>query len=525
MSRSTSFHSSPSATCRCSTASSATWLEVGYPTPRFDARAKVTGEEKYAIDHYPEDVLWVGARRAGIAHGAIRAIDLSAAREVPGVFKILTRADITGTNRQGIVHKDQPVLAGDKVRHCGDPVALVLAEDRQILKKALALIRVDIEPLPAVFDPEEALRPDAPRVHETGNLLLSAVVSTGNAQDAFGQCDIVIEGSFETAGQEHAFFETQNGLAWREPGGRIVLTASTQAPFRDRFEIAHALGLEVEAIRVISPYLGGGFGGKDGATVQCLLALAALHSEGRPVKMCWERAESFVAGYKRHPVRMRYRLGAKRDGTLHAVHCRLYYDTGAYAHLGAEVMALGMEHAGGPPAGDTLPPLYTLNAEVELRSKRGVRRIELREFITGPGMARLEPQEILAAVWAKNPTEYNVHHFEKVGLRNALACSIASLAALLRVATDGTVEKAAFAWGSVGPTIVECREAEEAVIGRRLTPARLREAAALVQKAVTPISDVRAGAEYRRVVAGNLLLRLTEEVDSQAAGLGANGEG
>ncbi|MFB3905718.1 MAG: xanthine dehydrogenase family protein molybdopterin-binding subunit [Acidobacteriota bacterium] len=323
-------------------------LEVGYPTPRYDARAKVTGEEKYAIDHYPENVLWVGARRAGIAHGAIRAIDLSAAREVPGVFKILTHADITGTNRQGIVHKDQPVLAGDKVRHYGDPVALVLAEDRQVLKKALALIRVDIDPLPAVFDPEEALRPDAPRVHETGNVLLSAVVSTGNAQDAFGECDIVIEGSFETAGQEHAFLETQNGLAWREPGGRIVLTVSTQAPFRDRFEIAHALGLEVEAIRVISPYLGGGFGGKDGATVQCLLALAALHAEGRPVKMCWERAESFVAGYKRHPVRMRYRLGAKRDGTLHALHCRLYYDTGAYAHLGVEVMALGMEHAGGP---------------------------------------------------------------------------------------------------------------------------------------------------------------------------------
>ncbi|MFB3905720.1 MAG: xanthine dehydrogenase family protein subunit M [Acidobacteriota bacterium] len=174
------------------------------------------------------------------------------------------------------------------------------------------------------------------------------------------------------------------------------------------------------------------------------------------------------------------------------------------------------------PAGDTLPPLYALNAEVELRSKRRVRRIELRKFIPGPGMTRLEPQEILTAVWVKKPTEYNVHHFEKVGLRSALACSITSLAALLRVATDGTVEKVAFAWGSVGPTIVGCREAEEAVIGRTLTPARLREAAALVQKVVIPISDVRAGAEYRRVLAGNLLLRLTEKVDSQVAGLRAN---
>ncbi len=102
------------------------------------------------------------------------------------------------------------------------------------------------------------------------------------------------------------------------------MIVSTQAPFRDRFEIAHALGIEVDAIRIIAPYLGGGFGGKDGATVQCLLALAALHAGGRPVKMCWEREESFIAGYKRHPVRMRYRLGSMRDGTLHALHCRLY---------------------------------------------------------------------------------------------------------------------------------------------------------------------------------------------------------
>ncbi|MGA2403476.1 MAG: xanthine dehydrogenase family protein molybdopterin-binding subunit, partial [Syntrophobacteraceae bacterium] len=323
-------------------------LEVGFPAPRFDAGAKVTGEEKYAIDHCPENILWAGAKRANMAHGIIRGIDTAEARQVPGVFAVLTRENVTGTNRQGIVHKDQPVLAGRKVRHCGDPVALVLAEDREALKKALELIRLDIEPLPAVFDPEEALLPGAPLVHDTGNLLLNAVVSTGNAPDAFKECDIVVEDSFETACQEHAFLETENGLARREPDGRIVMTVSTQAPFRDRFEIAHALGIEVDAIRVISPYLGGGFGGKDGATVQCLLALAAMHSGGRPVKMWWQREESFVAGYKRHPVRMRYRLGAMRDGALRALHCTLYYDTGPYAHLGAEIMALGMEHAGGP---------------------------------------------------------------------------------------------------------------------------------------------------------------------------------
>jgi CO/xanthine dehydrogenase Mo-binding subunit len=323
-------------------------LEVGSPVPRFDAGAKVTGEEKYAIDHYREDLLWAGVKRAGIPHGRLRGIDAEEARKVPGVFAVLTREDIAGTNRQGIVHKDQPVLAGQKVRHCGDPVALVLAEDREALKRALALIRVEIEPLPGVFDPEEALRPDAPLVHGAGNTLLHATVKAGIGQDAFEQCDAVIEGAFEVPCQEHAFLETENGMAWREEDGRVVMIVSTQAPFRDRFEIAHALGIEVGAIRVVSPHLGGGFGGKDGATVQCLLTLAALHAGGRPVKMGWEREESFVAGYKRHPVRMHYRLGAMKDGTLHALQCRLIYDTGPYAHLGGEVMALGMEHAGGP---------------------------------------------------------------------------------------------------------------------------------------------------------------------------------
>jgi CO/xanthine dehydrogenase Mo-binding subunit len=323
-------------------------IEVGYSAPRFDARSKVTGEEKFAIDHSREGALWAGARRAGLAHGLIGSIDTSRAAALPGVYAVLTRKDVPGTNRQGIIHKDQPVLAGSRVRHAGDPVALVLAEDRDVLEKALGLIEVDLEPLESVFDPEAALRPGAVLVQESGNLLHRAVIKVGDAPGAFGDCDVVIEDSFEVAGQEHAFLETQSGLAWQEEGGRITMIVSTQAPFRDRFEIGHALGLDPQAIRVVSPCLGGGFGGKDGATVQCLLALAALRAGGRPVRMVWGREESFTAGYKRHPVRMWYKVGAMRDGTLHSIHCRLIYDTGPYAHLGVEVMALGMEHGCGP---------------------------------------------------------------------------------------------------------------------------------------------------------------------------------
>jgi CO/xanthine dehydrogenase Mo-binding subunit len=327
---------------------SKTMIEVGRPTARFDARSKVTGEEKFAIDYCPEGLLWAGVRRAGLAHALIRYIDTSRAAALPGVYAVLTRKDVPGTNRQGIIHKDQPVLAGRKVRHCADPVALVLAEDPEVLKKALGLIEVDLEPLACVSDPEEGLRADAPLVHESGNLLHKAVIKVGEAQGAFDACDVVIEECFETPAQEHAFLETQNGVARQEEDGRITMVVSTQAPFRDRFEIAHALGLDVEAIRVVSPSLGGGFGGKDGATVQCLLALGAMRAGGRPVKMVWGREECFTAGYKRHPLRMWFRVGAMRDGTLRSIHCRLVYDTGPYAHLGVEVMALGMEHACGP---------------------------------------------------------------------------------------------------------------------------------------------------------------------------------
>jgi CO/xanthine dehydrogenase Mo-binding subunit len=293
-------------------------------------------------------MLWAGAKRAGVAHGRILAVHTADAEAVAGVVKVLTRKDVPGTNRQGIIHKDQPVLAGQKVRHCGDPVALVLAENREALKLALSNIRLDVETLPGVFDPESALAPDAPKVHETGNTLMEAVIRKGDPDKAFLECDVILEDCFDVPFQEHAFLETQNGVAQLTADGTLEMTVSTQAPFRDRMEIGHALGIDFSKIRVISPYLGGGFGGKDGATVQCLLALAAMHAGGRPVKMVWEREESFIAGYKRHAAKLYYKLGASADGTLQCLECRLYYDTGAYSHLGGEVLELGMEHAGGP---------------------------------------------------------------------------------------------------------------------------------------------------------------------------------
>jgi len=267
------------------------------------------------------------------------------------VLRVLTAADVPGANLQGIVHKDQPVLCGDVIRHAGDPVALVLAESPEALRTGLARLVADIEPLPGVFDPEAALKRGAPQVHagrKGGNLLLGALIEKGDARLALKSAPVVVRGEFSIQPQEHAFLETQCGVAQLLPDGVLDITVSTQAPFRDRFEIGNALGLDPFRIRVRAPHLGGGFGGKDGATVQCLLGLAALFAAGRPVRMAWDREESVLAGYKRHAVRLRYALGAQKDGTLVALSCRLVYDTGAYAHLGGEVMELGMEHAAGP---------------------------------------------------------------------------------------------------------------------------------------------------------------------------------
>ncbi len=325
--------------------------EIGLPFPRCDSLAKATGSERYAGDQLPADCLWVGARRAGAPHARIRAVDVTEAGRVPGVFKVLTRKDVPGTNRQGVVHKDQPVLAGDKVRHCGEAVALVMAENREALQAGLERVLVDMESLPAVLDPKRAMAKDAPLVHGDrpgGNVLHTEEVVKGDARRALRDCPVIIRGEFAVPPQEHAFIETPTGVAWTDANGSVQMIVSTQAPFRDRFEIGHALGLDPLSIHIQAPYLGGGFGGKDGATVQCLLALAALHAEGRPVKMVWDREETMLAGYKRHAATMRYVLGANADGALRALDCRMIFDTGAYAHLGVEVMALGMEHAGGP---------------------------------------------------------------------------------------------------------------------------------------------------------------------------------
>ena len=325
-------------------------VPVGSDLFRADAYGKVTGRERYAADEYPAGLVYAGVVRSPHPHARILAIDTTGALACPGVIAVLTGGDIRGTNRTGLPEMDQPVLADTKVRFTGDPVVLVVAEDRELLRQAMAAVKVTYEPLPAVFDPESALAKGAPVLHENrkeGNLLFSGVIAKGDADFAFSECAAVREGIFSLPRQEHAYLETETGVAKVDGDGVLEMIVSTQSPFRDSREIAAALGIPPEKVRVIAPYLGGAFGGKDGITVQGHLGLAALHSGGRPVKIWNSREESFVSSTKRHPGRVSLKLGCTKDGTLHALSCRLIFDTGAYAGLGGPVAVYGMGHAAG----------------------------------------------------------------------------------------------------------------------------------------------------------------------------------
>ena len=325
--------------------------EIGRIAPRLDAFAKVTGAEKFAADLYPQGFLWAGVRRSEFTHARILAIETEAAARLPGVAAVLTHRDIKGSNRLGIFEKDQPILADETVRHYGDAVALVVAETKEALSAGLAAVSVKYEALPAVFDPAAALLPDAPVLHpgrQDGNLLLQAEIIRGEMEPALAACAFTVSVSVQTGRQEHAFLETQAGVACMESDGTLSMTVSTQTPFRDRLELSEAIGLPPAKIHIVAPCLGGGFGGKDGITVQGFLALAAMNSNGRPVKIWYSREESILAGVKRHPLQAEFTVGCDRDGVLQALQCRLLFDTGAYASLGGEVFALAMEHAGGP---------------------------------------------------------------------------------------------------------------------------------------------------------------------------------
>ena len=320
--------------------------KVGESIPSVDAHDKVLGNALFAADLQMEGVLHLKVLRSDRPHARINNIHTEKAAQMPGVVRVFTHRDIPGKNRIGIINKDQPVLADEKVRYVGDAIALVVANSVREAEQALGEISVEYEDLPPIFDSEEALGSPT-LIHETGNLLHQSNVIKGDIEKGFSEADLIIERTYQTSMLEHSYLEPDAGVAWIDEKGRIAIFASTQNPHYDHRQIVDCLGVDPAQVRCIQPVTGGGFGGKLDITVQCFLALAVYYLQ-RPVRLKYSREETYLATAKRHPLTMRYKTGATKDGRLVAMEVDILGDTGAYGSYGIAVVGRTAVHATGP---------------------------------------------------------------------------------------------------------------------------------------------------------------------------------
>ncbi len=310
---------------------------IGASLPRPDALGKVLGAALYPADLVRPGMLHLHVVFAHRPHARIRALDTSTALAHPGVVAVLTAADVPH-NAYGLVEADQPALCGDVVRFEGDKVALVVAEDKVAAVAGADLVRVEYADLPAVTDAHAALAPGAPLVHERigTNLLFHMPIRKGDVARGFAEADVVLDGEFTTSWQEHAFLQPEAGIAFVDDAGRLVVETAGQWLHEDRRQIAEMLALPEDRVVVRYAAIGGAFGGREDLSIQHLLALAAWKLQ-RPVALVWSREESMIAHHKRHPISIRCRWGARKDGRITAVQAEVLADGGAYASTSAEV--------------------------------------------------------------------------------------------------------------------------------------------------------------------------------------------
>jgi len=311
-----------------------------------DAVPKVLGEARFGDDLYVPGMLHAKVLRSPHAHALIRSIDTTKAEALPGVWGVVTSANVPGRMTYGIIMKDQPYLAHGKVRFIGEAVAAVAAETPAIAGEALKLIDVDYEPLPPVFTVEEALADGAPLVHGKGNLLLKRSVRKGDPAAAFAEAAHVVEGTFRTPLIEHAYLEPEAGLAMLDEGGLLIHSVS-QGVHYQRGEIAAMLSWPVNRVRLKQATVGGAFGGKIDLSVHPYISLLAVKTR-RPVKLVYTRAESMLATPKRHPITVTMKLGADTSGRLIAGEARIAADSGAYASYSFAVVTRCAVSAFGP---------------------------------------------------------------------------------------------------------------------------------------------------------------------------------
>ncbi|NEA43216.1 xanthine dehydrogenase subunit D [Streptomyces sp. SID11385] len=349
---------------------------IGESTLRPDGILKVTGEFAYASDMWHEDMLWGHTLRSPHAHAEIRSIDTAEALATPGVHAVLTYDDLpTAVRHYGLEIQDTPVLAHGRVRHHGEPVALVAADHPETARRAAAKIRVDYRELPVVTDEASATAPGAPLLHEGRadhhaahvphpNIVHRQPVVRGDVAAAARRADVVVSGEYFFGMQDQAFLGPESGLAVPADDGGVDLYIATQWLHSDLRQIAPVLGLPEEKIRMTLSGVGGAFGGREDLSMQihgCLLALRT----GKPVKIVYNRFESFFGHVHRHPARLHYEHGATRDGKLTHLRARIVLDGGAYASSSPAVVGNAASLGAGPYVVDDVEietlALYTNN--------------------------------------------------------------------------------------------------------------------------------------------------------------------
>ncbi len=298
--------------------------------------AKTTGQAQYGADLWREDMLHLKVVRSPHPHARVLDVDTADALALPGVEAVLTAKDVP-VNRHGRVIQDEAVLAADRVRMIGDPVAAVVAVSERLAAEAAAKVRVRYEVLPAVTSPQEALREGAPRLHDGGNLLTHQVIQRGDAEAGLARAHVTAEGFFRTPFNEHAYLEPEAALAYVDEDGRVVIHTGTSHTHMHRLEVSRCLGLPPERVRIIPALLGGHFGGRTDAPMQCILGVAAWRLR-RPVRCVFTREESFACTTKRHPFEIRGRVGADRDGRITGLRLDMVADGGAYASAGQYII-------------------------------------------------------------------------------------------------------------------------------------------------------------------------------------------
>ncbi|MFD7504683.1 xanthine dehydrogenase subunit D [Streptomyces sp. NPDC059850] len=331
---------------------------IGESTLRPDGTLKVTGEFAYSSDLWHEDMLWGFTLRSPHAHAEIRSIDISGALALPGVHAVMTYDDLPAATHYGLEVHDQPVLAKDRVRYHGEAVAIVAADHPETARRAAARIEVDYAELPLVVDEATATAPGAPLLHPERtdrhaahaphpNIVHRQPVRRGDVAAARARADVVVRRDYEVGMQDQAFLGPESGLAVPAEDGGVDLYIATQWLHVDRDQLAPVLGLPPDKVRLTLSGVGGAFGAREDLSMQAHASLLALRT-GKPVKIVYNRYESFFGHVHRHPAKLTYEHGATRDGQLLYVQCRIVLDGGAYASSSPAVVGNAASLAIGP---------------------------------------------------------------------------------------------------------------------------------------------------------------------------------